>query len=268
MLRGMTDANTGRFVWYELLTTSPEGAIDFYSDVVGWKTQPWETGGYTMWVGDQGPLGGVTLLPEQAKAMGAPSYWQVNVQVANVDETVAKVKELGGKVYLVEDVPKIGRIAVIADPQGAVIAVFTPANEMPPHDTAKPGEFSWHELYTTDHEAAFEFYRQIAGWERLGEFDMGPMGKYLLWGRGGKQLGGMMTMLKDMKTPDGRDVPPSWMCYVTTADLDAALERAKAKGARVLTEPMEVPGGQRIVNLLDPQGAAFSLVTPPTSPAA
>jgi predicted enzyme related to lactoylglutathione lyase len=261
----MTDTNTGRVVWYELLTTDPKAAIAFYTEVIGWKTERWEKSDYTMWVASQGPLGGVTLLPEEAKKMGAPPYWQANVRVANVDETLAKVKQLGGKVYHVEDVPTVGRLAVIADPQGAVIAVFTPQGEMPPHDSAKPGEFSWHELYTTDLEAAFKFYSQIAGWERLGEFDMGPMGTYLLWGREGKQLGGMMTMPKDMKTPDGRTVPPSWMYYVTTSDLDAALARAKAKGARVLNGPMEVPGGQRIVQLMDPQGAAFALTTPPKS---
>jgi uncharacterized protein len=182
-----------------------------------------------------------------------------------VDATIAKVKELGGKVFHAEDVPTIGRFAVIADPQGAVIAVFAPSDAMASHDTAKPGEFSWHELYTTDHEAAFAFYQQIVGWERLGEFDMGPMGKYLLWGRGGKQLGGMMTMPPGMKAPDGRDLPPSWMYYITTNELDAALARAQGKGARVLNGPMEVPGGQRIVQLLDPQGAAFALVTPPAS---
>jgi hypothetical protein len=263
MLPPMMDTNTGRFVWYELLTTDVQGAIAFYSDVVGWKSQKWETGDYTMWVGGQGPLGGVTLLPDAAKQMGAPPYWQANIQVPNVDETVATVKRLGGQVLVTEDVPTVGRFAVIADPQGAVIAVFTPSGDMASHDIARPGEFSWHELYTTDHEAAFAFYHQIAGWERLGEFDMGPMGKYLLWGRGGKQLGGMMTKPKDMKTPDGREVPPSWLFYITTDELDAALARATARGARVLNGPMEVPGGQRIVQLMDPQGAAFALVTPP-----
>jgi len=163
----------------------------------------------------------------------------------------------------VEDVPTVGRIAVIADPQGAVVALFTPTREMPVHDITKDGEFSWHELYTTDYKAAFDFYRQVAGWEKLAEHDMGPMGIYLLWGRDGTQLGGMMTMPATMKTPDGKPVPPSWMYYVTTSSLDAMLERAKTKGARVINGPMEVPGGQRIVQLMDPQGAAFALVTPP-----
>ncbi len=257
--------NTGRFVWYELLTTDVKGALAFYPEVVGWTTQPFDRGDYTMWVGSQGPLGGVNPLPDAAKQMGAPSYWQANVEVANVDEAVAKVKQLGGKVYVTEDIPTVGRFAVIADPQGAVISIFTPAQDMKSHDVTKAGEFAWHELYTTDYLAAFEFYRQIVGWEQLGAFDMGPMGTYLLWGRDGKQLGGMMTMPEGMKTPDGRAVPPSWMYYVVTDDLEGALARAKANGARVLNGPMDVPGGQRIVQLMDPQGAAFALTTPPKS---
>jgi predicted enzyme related to lactoylglutathione lyase len=248
--------DTGRLVWYELLTSDPKGAIAFYTEVIGWKTQQWDKGDYTMLVSEQGPVGGVMLLPEQAKKMGASPYWQANIQVANVDDTIAKVKQLGGSVIHVETVPTVGRLAVIADPQGAVIAVFAPDSPMPVHDLAKQGEFQWHELYTTDAEAGFQFYSQIAGWEQLGEFDMGPMGKYLLWGRGGKQLGGMM------KRPDAMKVS-AWMFYVTAPDLDGTLARATAKGAKVMNGPMEVPGGQRIVQLLDPQGAAFALVTPP-----
>jgi predicted enzyme related to lactoylglutathione lyase len=258
----MTNPNTGRLVWYELLTNDTKGAVAFYTEVIGWRTQPFDND-YTMWVGSQGPLGGCGQLPAAAKAMGAPPYWQANFIVANVDETASKVKQLGGQVLHIETVPKVGRLGVIADPQGAVMAIVTPESDMPAHDINNTGEFSWHELYTTDYDAAFKFYSAIAGWERLGEFDMGAMGKYLLWGRDGKQLGGMMNKPKDMKTPDGRPVPPSWMYYVTTPDIEAALGRAKSKGARVLNGPMDVPGGQRIVQLMDPQGAAFALVTPP-----
>ncbi len=251
----MANTNRGRLVWYELLTSDPKGAIAFYSEVIGWKTQPFDHD-YTMWTGSQGPLGGVALLPEQAKQIGAPPYWQANFIVEDVDATVAQVKELGGKVYVVETVPNVGRLAVIADPQGGVIAIVAPNEDMAAHDLAKNGEFSWHELYTTDYEAAFRFYQAIAGWEKLGELDMGPAGKYLLWGRNGKQLGGMMNK-------PAKEMPTGWMYYVTASDLDAALARAKTKGAKVLNGPMEVPGGQRIVQLADPQGAMFALVTPP-----
>src|SRR5262245_62163395 len=99
MLAPMSD-NTGRIVWYELLTTDPKAAIEFYAHVVGWKTQPFEGSDYIMWVGSHGPLGGVTMIPESAKAMGAQPYWQANVIVANLDESIAKVKQLGGKIYV------------------------------------------------------------------------------------------------------------------------------------------------------------------------
>lgn len=250
---------TGALVWYELLSTDPKGSLSFYPDVVGWKTEAFGTDGYTMFVGSQGPVGGVTKLPEQAEKMGAPTYWQVNIQVENVDATVEKVKQLGGQIYVVETIPTVGRFAVIADPQGAVVSVFTPEREMAPHDLTKAGEFAWHELFTTDHEAAFKFYSEIAGWERLGSFDMGPMGQYLLWGRNGKQLGGMMTK------PATMQMPPGWLFYITAPDLEDALARAQGKGAKLLNGPMEVPGGQRIVQLSDPQGGMFALVTPPKS---
>jgi len=247
--------NTGRLVWYELLTTDPKAAIAFYTEVIRWKTEPFGAD-YTMFVGSQGPLGGVSVLPETAKKMGAPPYWQVNIEVANVDQTVEQVKKLGGQIHVVETVPTVGRFAVIADPQGAVVAVYTPEKSGASHDITNDGEVSWNELYTTDHQAAFGFYTAIAGWERLGTFDMGPMGTYLIWGREGKQLGGMMTKPKEMPHP-------AWMFYFTASDLEGTMNRATGKGAKVINGPMEVPGGQRIVQLIDPQGAAFALVTPP-----
>jgi predicted enzyme related to lactoylglutathione lyase len=257
----MSNANDSRIVWYELLTTDPKAAISFYSEVVGWKTQPFEDD-YVMWVGSQGPLGGVMLLPEPAKKMGAPPHWTSHVQVADVEASIAKVRSLDGRVYLEPtDIPKVGRFAVVADPQGASINVFKPLppekpeQEMKPHDSTKPGEFCWAELITTDHEAAFRFYSALFGWQRISDFDMGAMGKYLIYGVGGKQFGGMFSKSKQMSPAP----PNAFLYYIQVADLDAATERAKAKSARVLNGPMEVPGGARIVQLLDPQGAAFAL---------
>jgi predicted enzyme related to lactoylglutathione lyase len=246
----MTDTNTGRFVWYDLMTPDPKAAIAFYGEVVGWKAQPYGDSHYTMWVGQQGPLGGVMELPEEATKMGAPPHWTANVQVADVDQTIARAKELGGRLYHgPEDIPEIGRFAVIGDPQGASIAVFAPSRDMPAHDIDKHGEFCWNELLTSDQAAALGFYHELFGWERLLDHDMGPMGVYVIYGRQGRQLGGMVTM----------KMPPAFMYYVQVDDLDAALARATKMGARLLNGPMTVPGGARIVQLFDPQGAAFSL---------
>lgn len=247
--------NKGRFVWYEDLAKDPKAAIDFYSDVVGWKTQPFEgNADYTMWVGSQGPLGGVMKLPDEVAKKGAPPHWMAHVEVENVDATVAQTRKLGGKVHKEpEDIPTVGRFAVIGDPQGAFISVFTPSTPMTLHDPSKSGEFCWNELMTTDSTAAFNFYSQLFGWKILQEMDMGPIGVYRVFGIGDRQMGGIMAV------PKGSGLPPMWIYYTETPDLDAALERAKKRGATVMNGPMDVPGGGRIAQLKDPQGAAFAL---------
>jgi predicted enzyme related to lactoylglutathione lyase len=249
----MANTNNGHFVWHEHLTKDPKAAIAFYTEVVGWKTQTFGDGPYTMWVGSQGPLGGVMQLPEEAAKMGAPPHWMAHVQVENVDTTASLVKKLGGKVYKEPcDIPTVGRFAVIADPQGASLSVFKPASAMELHDTTKEGEFCWNELLTSDSAAGFKFYSEVCGWKLLQEMDMGPMGTYRLFGVGDKQLGGMMTL------PKGAPFPPAWVYYIETNDLEAAVERTKKMGAKVMNGPMDVPGG-RIVQLTDPQGAWFAL---------
>ncbi|MDP9149516.1 MAG: VOC family protein [Myxococcota bacterium] len=249
----MANSKSGDFVWYEHLTKEPKAAIAFYTEVVGWKTQPFaESGDYIMWVGGQGPLGGVMKLPDEAAKMGAQPHWMGHVQVDDVDGRVALTRKLGGKVYKEpDDVPSVGRFAVIADPQGASLSIFKPSAAMQLHDQTKEGEICWNELLTSDSTAAFRFYSELFGWKILQEVDMGPMGTYRIYGIGDKQLGGMMTMPSPM--------PAKWLYYIETSNLDAAMARATKKGAKVLNGPTEVPGGARIVQLTDPQGAAFAL---------
>src|SRR5574338_1577316 len=90
----MASENVGRFVWYEHMTRDVPAAVAFYSGVVGWKTQPFGEGGhpYTMWVGSQGPLGGVMQLPDELTKMGVPPHWMAHVQVDDVDATLARAR--------------------------------------------------------------------------------------------------------------------------------------------------------------------------------
>ena len=107
---------------------------------------------------------------------------------------------------------------------------------------------------TSDYKAAFDFYSQPFGWKVSDDMDMGPVGTYRVFGLGEQNhIGGMMTI------PNGTPMPPMWLYYTEVPDLDAAMERAKKNGAIVMNGPMDVPGGGRIAQLMDPQGAAFAL---------
>ncbi len=248
----------GRFIWHELVTTDPDAASDFYSKVLPWKTQDSGMPSYTLWMAGKTQVGGLTGLPDGAEA-GSPPHWIVYVATPDVDATVAEAERLGGKVVKsAADIPNMGRFAVLADPQGATFAVYTPPGPPPEGGTpaAGPGEFNWHELATTDYAAALEFYVALFGWEKGPTHDMGSMGMYQLINLAGAQVGGIYNL-------HAPSTPPHWLSYVGVVDCAKATAAAKAAGARVINGPMEVPGGSWISMLMDPQGGAFAVVEPP-----
>ena len=245
----------GRLLWYELLTSDMKAAEQFYKPVVGWSVTPFEGSpeSYDMWVRSDGvPVGGVMKLPQ---GMNVPPHWGMYVGVPNLEEGVARIEKLGGSwMSPVIDVPTVGRMRTMKDPQGAMFSIYEPASP-PKNPEGEPqvGDVSWHELYTTDAEAALEFYTTLFGWKPTESMDMGEMGKYHMFGRT-FPIGGMMN-----KPPQMAEVPPAWNMYVRVDDVHAAGERVKANGGQITNGPMEVPGGDWIVNCMDPQGAAFSL---------
>ena len=261
----MAETTVGHFVWHEHMAKDEKASIAFYSEIIGWKTEAFGSD-YTMWVGEQGPLGGVMALPKEAEAMGAPPHWLGYVHVDNVDQTAAAAEQLGGRIYKApDDIPTIGRFAVLGDPQGGVFAAFKALKPMPPHAMEKVGEVCWNELMTSDSAAGFEFYAKLFSWKILDRMEMGPMGTYLIYGVGEKRLGGMMT-IPPPSSPNAPAMRPGWIFYFQTPNLEQTIERAKSKGATLLSDPMTVPGGGRIAQLLDPQGAVFALhQNPPPS---
>lgn len=252
----------GRFAWHELMTTDTKAAIDYYGKVLKLGTMPFEHDpSYTMFTAEGVPVGGLMTLPEEAKAMGAPPHWLSYVTVTNVDDTVAKAKELGATVYVEpRDILNAGRFAVLADPQGATFAVHASSQPMPDTgDKIALGDVSWHELATTDWEAAWKFYEAIFGWEKTDAMDMGPGGTYQMFGFEGKSSGGMYNKPREMPAP------PHWLPYATVKDTDATAKQVEKLGGKVLNGPMEVPGGGRIAQCMDPQGAAFAIYAEPAA---
>ena len=120
---------------------------------------------------------------------------------------------------------------------------------------SEEGEASWLELMTTDASAAMKFYQEVFGWQPSDAMDMGEgLGMYQMFNRPHGMIGGMMNKPKELA-----HVPPHWGIYFRVPDIKAAVERITSNGGQILNGPMEVPGGDQVVNAMDPQGAAFSL---------
>lgn len=239
----------GRFVWHELYVPDTAKAHQFYSKVVGWKTQAFEHDpSYQMFAISSGPLGGTV-----AETAGAPR-WLPFIGTDDIDETVSDAEQLGAKVVTpVTSIPNGGRWAALLDPQGAQFAVYQSANPPSRETPPKRGEFSWHELGTSDYKAALAFYSQLFGWETTSEVDMGPpVGVYSMYGRKGVPAGGIFTAPAEMGSP-------SWVGYIRVKDVHKAAKKAQAIGAKLINGPMEVPGGDWIAQFIDPQGAMFAV---------
>jgi uncharacterized protein len=250
----------GGFCWYELLTTDAPAAERFYRDVVGWSAQTMNNGPqpYTVLsiAGDRS-VAGLMTLPEAVRANGAQPGWIGYLWVEDVDAYAAKVVEKGGRIWRpAEDIPTIGRFAVVADPQGAAFALFKDAGTTAPSPIPPqtPGGAGWRELMASDWETAFAFYAELFGWTKDRAYDMGPLGTYQLFAVDGETTGGMMTKPADLPVP-------FWTYYFYVDGLGAAAERLKAGGGTLINGPMQVPDESWIVQARDPQGAMFALVS-------
>ncbi|MBX3575806.1 MAG: VOC family protein [Rhizobiaceae bacterium] len=245
------------FFWHELMTSDPKGAEAFYAKVVGWRPEAFPGAGmpYTVvHAGDRG-VGGIMGIPPGADGM--PSMWVGYIYVKDVDAAAGALSKAGGAVKQPpQDIPGVGRFAVVTDPQGATFMLMAPMGpDQPPLDGMTPGHVGWNELMTTDWKAAFAFYSGQFGWTKDQEVDMGPeYGTYLTMKTGGPAGAGMMNKMPGMPVA-------AWGFYFAVEGIDAAAARVKSAGGTVVMGPMQVPGGQWTLNAQDPQGAHFGLVS-------
>jgi predicted enzyme related to lactoylglutathione lyase len=258
----MTDSQS-KFFWYELMTSDQDSAIAFYKEVVGWNADQIvstpDGQRYTILAaGDRG-IGGVLQISDEMRTGGARPGWLGYIHVADTDAAASRIAGAGGTIHMPPtDIPGTGRFALVTDPGGVFFYVMTPtprSDEPPAADPTTIGLVSWREPYAGDGEkAAFDFYSGQFGWETLHEMPMGPMGTYRIFGIGDEQMGGMMD--KQPQTPEAK-----WNFYINVDSVDSAVERIKAGGGKVTMGPMEVPGGSWVIQGIDPQGAAFALIS-------
>ena len=238
----------GRFIWEGLTAEDAGRAAAFYSKLLGWRTESWEVdSSYTIFSGARGPVAGVS--------QGTPGHWMSFIGADDVDASVAAAEKLGAKVQRpAADIPQTGRFSILTDPQGASFAVFKPLpTEAPPRTgDPQPGEIVWHELMTSDPEAALKFYQDLFGWQLITKLDMGGIGFYWIFGSNGVQLGGIFKPSHPMPGA-------AWLAYTSVADADRTAAAITQSGGRVCNGPMDVPGGGRIAQLADPSGVMFAV---------
>lgn len=253
----------GDFIWYELMTPDPDGAKAFYDAVVGWTIDSSSSfpNGYRM-IGrsDGKSAGGILPLSDEMAQHGAKPTWLGYINVSDVDAATSSIEQAGGKTYMgPTDIPNVGRIAMVADPQGAPFYVMKPS---PPagDPNARSDVFStdsnervgWNELQTSDVETARRFYGEQFGWESDNFMDMGEMGHYHFFDHHGVRLGALFN------THDGQ--PPHFRFYIRVPSIAAAKQAAEKNGGTIHMGPHQVPTGDWIVIGSDPQGAEFALV--------
>lgn len=247
----------GTFCWIDLAAHDNDGAKAFYTALFGWTVDDRRYGDgpndvYSMLRRDGRDAAASYTMDETQRAQGFPPAWLSYVCVESADQSAARAAELGGAVLAEAfDVMESGRMALIADPAGAMLALWEPRAHPGVGVRDEPGSLCWNELCTPDVARARDFYTALFGWAAQ-EMDTGM--PYTMFTQGEAMVGGMYAL-----TPEIR-MPPSWMPYFAVEDADAAGERARELGGTVLMGPDDIPGIGRFVLLQDPQGAMFYVI--------
>jgi len=265
----------GLFTWADVSVPDPAGGSKFYAELFGWDAadqhDPDGNYIYTMFHKNGKAAAGLAQLPAEVAAQGAPPAWTSYITVDNVDDAVAAWTAAGGNVVMpVMDVMTSGRMAVVADPQGAVVAFWQAGDSVGGEVFGEPGAMSWNELATRDSASSRDFYLKVLGWgfEKFEAPDQPDGPEY--WTiqldakesgqpyRDDKFNGGVITM--DDTWP--AEIPSHWMVYFTVADTDDTVGRLEALGGSVRVPPFDTSAG-RISVVADPQGAIFSVISMP-----
>ena len=246
----------GMFTWTDLNTPDTAAAKEFYGGLFGWEAVDVAAGGqnvYTMFRQNGKEVAGMGQQPESMKGM--PALWTSYITVDDVDAVAARAQELGGTLTMAPmDVMDAGRMALIQDPTGAVVAVWQPGSHAGAELFNEPGAMSWNELATRDPAAAKTFYEQLFGWT-IKAGDVGGGASYTGIFLGGDHPNGGIIEMTEQWPPE---VPPHWMTYFSVADVAAAAAKAEELGGSVRVAPQDIPVGCFSV-ISDPHGATFTV---------
>jgi predicted enzyme related to lactoylglutathione lyase len=238
----------GQFTWRELMTNDVGKAKSFYGELFNWsfETMQMPSGAYSVIKVGERSVGGLMNKPAGISLANA---WTSYLTVSDVDATIALTREHGGLVYAPpQDVPTVGRFAMIADPSGAVLSIIrTESGDSPLEMPPPPGDFCWETLMTTDEEEAMDFYRNVFAWQT----GQSPTGSGVVF----KAAEGVVADVQPVAAP----MPSVWTTYVAVTSLEDARTRAVRLGANVINPRIEIPTIGACSPIIDPTGAQICL---------
>ncbi|MGH7527661.1 MAG: VOC family protein [Gemmatimonadales bacterium] len=247
----------GMFCWAELGTTDSAAGKRFYTGLFGWSFKDTPMGPdayYTMFEIEGKPVAGLYQQDSQQQAQEVPPSWLAYISVESADRMAERTRELGGTVTMEPfDVFDVGRMMLIQDPTGAVVALWEPRSHIGAGVVGEPNTLCWNELSTNDVELAGRFYKDLLGWQPESQ-QMGGS-RYTYFRNGDRMSAGMMQI-----APEWGPVPPRWLTYFAVEDCDGKVAKAQSLGAHVPVPPADVPDVGRFAILEDPQEAMFAIV--------
>ncbi len=239
--------------WIDLTTSDLDRAQQFYGAVFGWtfETGGPEYGGYVSAAVDGQVVAGLMRCDPQ---WNAPDAWTTYLHTADIDATVAAVIAAGGGCCGgAMDIPAKGRMAMMADPEGAILGAWQPGG----HDGFavfnEVGAPVYHQLTTSDYAKALDFYRTVFGWNTEVVSDADEF-RYSTANFDGEALIGVMD--GSAFIPEGAS--GEWTTFFGSDDVDKTIELIVANGGGVVRAAEDTPYG-RLAAVTDPTGAAFNL---------
>jgi predicted enzyme related to lactoylglutathione lyase len=247
-------ARTGAPIWIDLFTSDPARSRAFYGDLMGWAAEEpnADFGGYFNFSKDGYLIAGGMLNDGTA---GVPDGWNVYLNVADAEATVAKATAHGGGVIVpAMAVADLGTMAVITDAGGAAIGMWQPGTHKGIGLSGDPGTPAWFELHTRNYAASVQFYKDVFAWDAHTMSDTDEF-RYTTLGESDSAAAGIMDSSGFL--PEG--VPAHWAVYIRVADTDAAVKTTVDLGGALVMPAEDTPYG-RVAMVSDPTGAHFRLV--------
>lgn len=257
-MKEVTEHPPGTFCWVELASTDAAAAKKFYSSLFDWQIADQQVSPdlvYTMFQIDGKDVAALYQMNEKERSQ-TPPHWLSYVSVQKVEDTIEKVKTLGGTVLGGPiDVFDAGRLGIFQDPVGAMFAVWQAGKHIGARLVYEPRTLGWTELLTTDDQKASEFYTKLFGWGKELMPSLMEGSPYTLFQSENRPIAGMF------KIPaEWGQVPPHWLVYFRVEDTDQTVQKATQQGASILAPPTDIPNIGRFSILIDPQGADFAVI--------